>query len=57
MKRIVAMLSFAAVLGVTALAQTSSFSKGAYCHNCCKDKCGQTCCQNGCTDGCCQSKK
>jgi hypothetical protein len=57
MKRIVAMLSFAAVLGVTALAQTSSFSKGAYCHNCCKDKCGQSCCQKGCTDGCCQSKK
>lgn len=57
MKRTIAFLSFAAVLAITALAQTSPLSaKGIYCHNCCKDKCGQTCCQSGCTDSCCQSK-
>ncbi|HKF49565.1 MAG TPA: hypothetical protein VKB38_19550 [Terracidiphilus sp.] len=56
MKRMFALGSLAVVLGVTALAQTSAFSKGAYCRACCGDKCGQTCCQGGCTDSCCQSK-
>jgi hypothetical protein len=56
MKRTLAFLSLAMVLGVTALAQTGSFSKAAYCQACCHGKCGQTCCKGGCTDGCCQSK-
>ncbi len=55
MKRTIAMISFAAVLAVTAFAQTSK-AKAIYCSDCCKDKCGQTCCQTGCTDSCCQSK-
>lgn len=57
MKRTIAFLSFAAVLAITAVAYSSPLSaKAIYCHNCCKDKCGQTCCQGGCTDSCCQSK-
>jgi hypothetical protein len=57
MKRTIAFLSFAIVLVVTSLAQTSPLSaKGAYCNDCCKGKCGQSCCKNGCTDSCCQSK-
>ncbi len=57
MKRTIGLLSFAAVLAITAFAQTSPLSaKAIVCHNCCHDKCGQTCCQNGCTDSCCQSK-
>ena len=42
MKKVFALFSLAVVLGVTALAQTSAFSKAAYCSNCCQDKCGQT---------------
>lgn len=57
MKRTLAFLSFAAILAITALAQTSPLSaKGAYCSACCHDKCGQDCCKTGCTDSCCQSK-
>ena len=57
MKRTLAFLSFAAVLAITALAQTSPLSaKATYCNDCCQGKCGQTCCQGGCTDSCCQSK-
>ena len=57
MKRTIALLSFASVLAVTAMAQSATTgAKGIYCHDCCKAKCGQTCCQNGCTDSCCQSK-
>ncbi|SPE25442.1 exported hypothetical protein [Candidatus Sulfotelmatomonas gaucii] len=57
MKRTLAFLSFAAVLAITALAQTSPLSaKATYCNDCCHGKCGQTCCQGGCTDSCCQSK-
>ena len=57
MKRTIALLSFAAVLAVTALAQSATAkAKGANCQDCCKDKCGQSCCQKGCNDSCCQSK-
>lgn len=56
MKKAFALFSLAVVLGATALAQTSAFSKAAYCQACCHGKCGQTCCQDGCTDSCCKSK-
>lgn len=57
MKRTIALLSFAAVLAVTAFAQTAATkAKAIYCSDCCHDKCGQTCCKTGCTDSCCQSK-
>jgi hypothetical protein len=57
MKRTIALLSFAAVLAVTAFAQTAATkAKAIYCNDCCHDKCGQTCCKTGCTDSCCQSK-
>lgn len=56
MKRIIVALAFVFVLAVTAIAQTSSFSKGMYCLACCHQKCGDTCCKDGCTDSCCQSK-
>jgi hypothetical protein len=56
MKRALAFLSLAVVLGVTTFAQTSSFAKGANCKDCCNDKCGQTCCKDGCTGSCCDSK-
>jgi len=56
MKRTLALISFAAVLAVTALAQAPAAAKAIYCHNCCQGQCGQTCCQDGCTDSCCQSK-
>ena len=56
MKRIFGMLSLAAVLAVTAFAQSSTLvSKAANCKACCQDKCGD-CCKDGCTDSCCQSK-
>ena len=53
MKRTLAYLSLAAVLGVTAFARTSS-SANTGCKDCCKDKCGQTCCKDGCTGNCCK---
>ena len=58
MKRTIALLSFAAVLAVTAFAQpgTTSHAKATYCNDCCHGKCGQKCCKAGCTDSCCQSK-
>lgn len=56
MKRTIAYLSLAAVLAVTAMAQTSGFSKAMYCKACCHGTCGKTCCKSGCTDSCCQSK-
>ena len=57
MKRMIAVLSFAAVIGIAALAQAAtSGAKATYCNDCCHGKCGQTCCQGGCTDSCCQSK-
>jgi hypothetical protein len=57
MKRTIAFLSFAVLLAITALAQTSPLAaKGAYCSACCKGKCGVSCCKSGCTDSCCQSK-
>jgi hypothetical protein len=55
MKRTLALISFAAVLAVTAIAQ-APVAKAINCHNCCKGECGQTCCQDGCTDSCCQGK-
>ncbi len=55
MKRTIALLSFAVVLAVTAIAQVPS-AKGANCSACCQGQCGQSCCQNGCTDSCCQGK-
>jgi hypothetical protein len=55
MKRTLALISFAVVLAVTAIAQAPA-AKAIYCHNCCQGQCGQTCCQDGCTDSCCQSK-
>jgi hypothetical protein len=56
MKRTLAYLSLAAVLTVTAFAQTSAFSKAKDCKGCCGDKCGQSCCPDGCTGDCCQGK-
>jgi hypothetical protein len=56
MKRTIAYLSLAAVLAVTAMAQTSGFTKVMYCKACCHGTCGKTCCKSGCTDSCCQSK-
>ena len=55
MKRTITLLSFGTLLAIAALAQTP-MAKAIACHNCCKDKCGQTCCKQGCTDNCCQSK-
>lgn len=56
MKRMFALAALTIVLGVTAMAQTSAFAKGASCKACCHDKCGDSCCKDGCTDNCCQSK-
>jgi|SRR6516162_9871400 len=54
MKRTLAYLSLAAVLGVATFAQTSSFAKNTNCKDCCKDNCRQTCCKDGCTGSCCK---
>ena len=56
MKRTLAYLSLAVVLGVSAFAQASSLANNASCKDCCKDKCGQTCCKDGRTASCCKSK-
>jgi hypothetical protein len=55
MKRILAYLSFALVLGVGGFAQASSLAKDTCCKDCCKDSCGQTCCKDGCDGSCCKS--
>ncbi len=57
MKRTLAAISFAAVLAITAFAQSYTTSvKAAYCASCCHGQCGLSCCQHGCTDNCCNSK-
>jgi hypothetical protein len=55
MKRTLALISFATVLAVAAIAQAPA-AKTINCQNCCQGQCGQTCCQDGCTDSCCQGK-
>ena len=55
MKRTLALISFAVVLAVTAIAQAPT-AKANNCKNCCQGQCGQTCCQSGCTGSCCQGK-
>ena len=51
MKKIFALASLVLILGVTALAQTSAFSKGADCKSCCGN-CDPSCCKDGCGDCC-----
>jgi len=53
MKRLIAVLSVAVVLTVTAFSQTPLLSAKAGCCTSCCDKCSD-CCGNGGCDSCCQ---
>jgi len=56
MKRTLACLSLAMVLGVSAFAQASSLANSPCSKDSCKYKCAQTCCEGDCTEHCCKGK-